>query len=268
MKRTIHLFNRTLGLTSAAVLAFTGAAWADHHEKDEATSRPASESTAQSTRSSALPATGSQTASSTDQHAAKFLREAKADNEMEIAMGKLGMERAQNSELKKFAEHLQRDHTKAKTKLTSLAQQHGVSADQDKKEHKELTRLEKLNGAEFDREFTLAALKAHQKDITKYKQAVQKVQAAEVRQFAQQTLPILQQHLSQAAQVAQTIGIDQSTISAYTRPGTSAVGGSTETGESSEDSNTSAGSDESTEKNHQGHGASQLKQGGESSSDK
>lgn len=267
MKHTVQLFNRTLGITSAAALAFASVAWADHHAKDESTSHPASDQAAQSAASTALPETGSQTASSTDPHAAKFLREASLDNEMEIAMGKLGVERAQNSELKKFAEQLRKDHTKARTKLASLAQQHGVSVDQEKaKEHKELTKLQKLSGSEFDREFTLAALKEHQKDVAKYKKAVQQVQAAEVRQFAQQTLPTLQQHLSHAAQVAQTVGIDQSTISTYTRPGTSAVGGSTETGEES-DTDSSKSGEASDNKNHQGHGASQLKDS-ESSSEK
>jgi putative membrane protein len=244
-------FNRVLALTSVAALATVGTAWADDEESTTSSSSRAGTSAT------------SPTASSTDKEAAKFLKEASKSNQMEVEMGKLAVSKAQNAELKSFAQHLQQDHSQAQTKLTTLAQQHGVQLDPVDKSDKEQERLTKLSGAEFDREFTLTALKHHQKDIAKYEKAVQKLDAADVKQFAQEQLPKLRQHLSHAAQVAQTIGIDSTTISSFTKPAADAVGGSTSTGET-DDAFTSTR--EAGAKNQKGHGGDSLKEGQSSSS--
>jgi len=216
---------RALAITSAATLTMAGSAWAD----DE------------SSKPTAGSAAATQTASSVDKKAARFLTEAAQDNQLEIAMGELGVARAQNAELKSFAQRLQQDEAQSKLKLTALAQKHGVKMDPQVKvdpqemPDKHLERLHKLSGAEFDREFMMTALKQHQKNISRHEKAIEKVEAADVKEYAQETLPKLRQRLSQAGQVAQAVGIDSATIAAYTRPGADAVGGSTSTGEGTDE---------------------------------
>lgn len=204
------------------------------------------------TRSTSTTGSSIQSSSKTDHKTTAFLKDAVRDNEAEIAMADLALSKAQNAELKSFAQQLKTDHSQAQTQLTTLAQTHGVAVDL-KAEHK-MTKLEKLSGADFDKEFVLMALKDHQKDIAKYEKAAKDVQASDVKSFAQQTLPKLQQHLQHAATVARSVGIDQATISSYTKGTMGAVGGSTSTGESS----ISGSSKDAGAVNQSGDGATRL----------
>lgn len=232
MKYTTRInFSRALAVTSVAALTVVGTAWGNDEESASASTTSTTVSDSSSTHS---------TASSTDKHAARFLKEATQGNQMELEMAGVALSKAQNSEVKSFAQHLQKDHRDVQTKLTSLIQRHGIQIDKPGKTSKEVEGLQELSASEFDREFMKMALRDHQKDIAKYQKAIEQVQAADVKQFAQETLPKLRQHLSHAAQVAQTVGVDSATISAYTKPAADAFGGSTTTGESSDDASGSS----------------------------
>lgn len=254
MKYTTQMkYTRVVALAAVAAVAALGNARAGDDE-----SKPKHTSTSGSSAYTT-------TASSTDKHASKFLKEAMQDNQKEMAMVQVALTKAQNAELKSYAQQLRQDHTHLHSKLQSLAREHGIQAEQRVNEFREESeRLQKLSGAEFDKEFVKAALKDHQKDIAKYQKAIEQVEANDVKQFAQQTLPKLRQHLNQTAQVARTVGIDSATISAYTREASGSVGGSTSTGESTDDSFHSTR--EAGAENQKGHGAHNLKEGDSSSS--
>src|ERR1041385_9238616 len=61
-------------------------------------------------------------------------------------------------------------------------------------------RLEKLTGAEFDKEYAKAMLKEHQQDISTFEKAAEKVQEADIKQYAQDMLPKLRSHFKHAEQ--------------------------------------------------------------------
>ncbi len=186
-----------------------------------------------------------------DSKTTKFIKEAAEGNEAEIAMAEVGIQRAQNPELKSFCQQLQSDHTKANDQLRPLAQKYGVSIEQPikGKSHHEMAKLEKESGAKFDQKFAEAMLKDHQKDIQKYQRAANELQDSDVKQYAQTLLPTLEQHFQTAETVAKAVGVDQSTISRYAKNLPGSVGGS------ADELNTSKGA-----------GSRQLKQDSSSSS--
>ncbi len=62
----------------------------------------------------------------------KFVRDAAKGGMMEVHMGKMGVERAQNSQVKQFAQKLIDDHTKANTELQQFASRKGITLPQER----------------------------------------------------------------------------------------------------------------------------------------
>src|SRR6185369_13348751 len=65
-------------------------------------------------------------------------------------------------------------------------------------------------------------------EIKKFEDAATKLQETDVKQYAQTTLPKLRQHFDRAVTVARAVGVDQSTISSYSKKVPSAVGGTSD----------------------------------------
>jgi putative membrane protein len=152
----------------------------------------------------------------------KFIKEACEGGIMEVKMGKLGVQKAQNAQVKQFAQTLVDDHTKANTELKQLAaskgcilpeSQEGISSttesadrtqvrekadSESHKEHAAMKKLQGLSGTEFDREFVKMAVNDHQKDIKEFEKASKNADDTELKSFAAKTLPTLREHLQQA----------------------------------------------------------------------
>jgi putative membrane protein len=146
---------------------------------------------------------------------ARFIAEAARGNEAEIELGQLAQQKAQSPEVKSLAQRLVTDHTRANQQLKQLAQKEGVSVptglDKDQKDLR--ARLEKLNGAAFDRAFVDAQVKDHQKDVKFYQDEGSRLQDPQLKSFAQQTLPVLQEHLQMAERAESQVGASGSSSS-------------------------------------------------------
>jgi putative membrane protein len=99
-----------------------------------------------------------------------------------------------------MADKLIQDHTQSNTQLQQLAQTKGVTVPQtvDAKSQKEIDRLSKLSGSDFDREFTRHMERDHRKDISEFRREASRGQDTDVKAFASQTIPVLEQHLQMA----------------------------------------------------------------------
>ncbi len=151
--------------------------------------------------------------------ARSFLKDAIEGNSAEIALAQVAERKAQNQELKQYAQMLRQEHSQANQQLQPLAQKHGLSVNQtlDSKHQKKLDKMQALSGAEFDREYATAMLKDHHKTIAKYEAASRNIQDPDVQHYVQTTLPKLRQHLQHAQQTARVVGVDQATISSIVR---------------------------------------------------
>ena len=134
----------------------------------------------------------------------KFLMEAAQGGLLEVEAGRLAAQQASSDEVKQFAQQLVKDHTDANEKLMQIAQDKGVQLPKqlDSKHKQQLDKLSKLKGEQFDRAYMeQIGHKDHKKDIQAFEKQARQGKDPELRTFAEETLPVLQKHLSMAQKV-------------------------------------------------------------------
>lgn len=148
----------------------------------------------------------------------------------------LASQKAQNQELKQFAQKLQQDHQKAHQELEKIAQTHNVTlpTSVDQKCQEEINKLQALSGQEFDREFAKGAVEGHAIAVAHMQHASTTVKEPDLRQYTQAQLSKVREHQREARKVAQAVGIDQTTITSLERKAQESVGGPASSETSSE----------------------------------
>jgi putative membrane protein len=133
----------------------------------------------------------------------QFITKAAEGGKAEVELGQLAAQKGQSQEVKDFGRRMVSDHTKANEHLQQVAQQEGITLpDRIDPESQALKKkLEGLSGAEFDRVYMSNMVKDHTKDIQEFKEEASKGQDPAVKNFAQQTLPTLEEHLKLAKQI-------------------------------------------------------------------
>lgn len=134
----------------------------------------------------------------------KFMKEAAQGGLAEVELGQLATQKASSDDVKKFGQRMVDDHTKANDQLKQLASQKNVQLPQEPNAKDKATkaRLEKLSGAEFDKAYMADMRKDHKKDVAEFERASKAAKDSDVKNFASQTLPTLQDHLKQAESIA------------------------------------------------------------------
>src|SRR5262249_46404417 len=129
-----------------------------------------------------------------------FLRKAAEGGIAEVALGNLAREKASDPAVKEFPRKMIDDHSKANIELKKLANQKRVDlpAEADPNTQKELDRLSKLSGIDFDRAYMKLMVSDHQKDVAEFNKQMQSATDPDVKAFVEKTLPTLQQHLQMA----------------------------------------------------------------------
>ena len=130
----------------------------------------------------------------------EFVLDAAKGGLAEVELGKMAAEHAKNDEVKKFAQRMVDDHSKANDQLKSIAEAKGIKLPDDPgAQHKAtMRRLEKLNGAAFDRAYMQMMVGDHVKDVNEFKKESNSGRDPQVKSFASSTLPTLEEHLQQA----------------------------------------------------------------------
>jgi putative membrane protein len=142
--------------------------------------------------------------SSADQKAMKDM--AMADM-AEVETGKLAVSKAQSAEVKAFGQQMIDDHGAALAKVQALAQARGVTlpTELDSKHKAISAKLEKLSGAEFDKAYMASVgVKDHKDTHDKLVSNAKKVKDPEVKALGDQHMPVVEQHLKAAQQMAST----------------------------------------------------------------
>ena len=118
----------------------------------------------------------------------------------EVEMGKLAQDKAASNQVKAFARKMAEHHPKVNDELKQLAAAKGVTLPTDiaAKDRREINKLSKLSGAEFDREYMTSMVSDHQKDVSEFKSESKSALDNDVKSFAAKMLPTLQQHLDLA----------------------------------------------------------------------
>jgi len=126
-----------------------------------------------------------------------FMSTAAQSGQLEIEASTLARKVATSPEVQSFADRMVTDHTKAAEELKALAKAKGVKlpvglspADEAK-----IDALGKLQGEQFDKQYAeQIGVAAHKKAVTLFKNATQNAKDADVKAYAEKTLPVLEQH--------------------------------------------------------------------------
>lgn len=163
-----------------------------------------------------------QVARGNDVNAATFARQAMLANKAEVKLGELAMQKAQNAEVKEFAQMMVKDHTNGLNALKEAVKGQGVEepVQLDTKHQALYDRLSKLSGAEFDREYMKAMVDGHREVKNMVQARANRTPTTTgtsgrvsddsrldnaVNQWASKTLPTVTKHLERAEQIGSTV---------------------------------------------------------------
>jgi putative membrane protein len=138
----------------------------------------------------------------------KFVREAAQGGLAEVELGKLAAEKASSDDVKKFGQRMADEHGKANDELKQVASKNGIQlpTDLDSKDKALKARLSKLSGTEFDKAYMQNMVKDHEKDVADFRKESTSGSNSDVKQFATETLPTLEDHLTKAHSVSASAG--------------------------------------------------------------
>jgi putative membrane protein len=145
----------------------------------------------------------------------EFLQFAAQANQTEIAMADIAQAKSQNTTVKDLAQMMRVDHQKNYDQLQGIAKNHDITLDGslDLMNRHAVNHLEKTSDATFDKDYTKIMLKDHVKAIATFDKAAAHMSMADIRSYAQSTLPALRKHLRHSENAARAVGVDESTIS-------------------------------------------------------
>jgi putative membrane protein len=182
---------RLLATTAVLALLAAAPAWAQ-------ATRPTTTGTANTAAS----------AQALDQQDADFAKDAAIGGRFEVDMGKTAESKGQNQAVKDFGKHMVDEHSKANDKLTAVAKDLKLTLPSalDQKHKDTVDRLSKLSGAQFDREYIAEMVKDHQEDASQFQKQISAGKNAQLKSFASDTLPMIQQHLKMAQDTQSKLG--------------------------------------------------------------
>jgi putative membrane protein len=116
----------------------------------------------------------------------------------EVELSKLAQTKAQNADVKKFAQTMVTDHTKANGELKTLAGKMNVTLPSElNSTHKSTAdKLNSLTGADFDKAYVDAMVKDHDDAVSLFQTEADGGTTADLKAFAAKTLPTLKSHQS------------------------------------------------------------------------
>jgi putative membrane protein len=137
-----------------------------------------------------------------------FVASAASGGMAEVEMGKLAVDKASSPDVKKFAEQMVSDHTKANEELDRIASGKSLKIPRTLDlEHKtELDTLTTKSGADFDKAYAMAQIAGHEKMQRLLSDEAKTGNDPDLRAFAEKTLPTVRQHYQMAKDLEAKVG--------------------------------------------------------------
>ena len=133
-----------------------------------------------------------------------FIEDAAKGGMFEVQSGQLAAQKGADQSVKDFGNKLAQDHGKANDELKQIADSKGVKMPDknDWSNRHEISKLQKLSGPAFDREFAKHEVKDHEKDVKNFEKAAQKLSDPDLKAWAEKQLPTLKEHLALAQKLS------------------------------------------------------------------
>jgi len=141
---------------------------------------------------------------------AQFLQQAAELGTAEIAMGRLGRQRALRAEVAQFGDMMVHDHSQGNQELMQLARSERIPVVRriPPEEAAMQARLARLSGPRFDQLYMEHMVNGHFKAVRLFQREARNGRDPEVRAWAERQLPVLQEHLNIALGLAQNVRAD------------------------------------------------------------
>jgi putative membrane protein len=140
-----------------------------------------------------------------------FVRTVAISDMFEIQSGQLAAEKAQNGDVKSFAQQMVDDHSKTTEQLKDMVEDEDVKAqlpgNLDDQHQAQLDKLKGLSGKQFDKTYMDMQVKAHQKAVALFEAYAAAGENDELKDWAEDTVPSLKEHLEEAQDL--TAKVDQ-----------------------------------------------------------
>jgi putative membrane protein len=129
-----------------------------------------------------------------------FMNQAALGGLAEVQMGQLAAQKATKPDIRQFAQQMVDQHTQVNQQLTQLAQSKNVTPPTtlDPAMQQNMTRLQRERGVAFDRDYVRQQIAGHQAQLALFQREASEGSDADVKAFAAQVAPTIQQHLDDA----------------------------------------------------------------------
>jgi putative membrane protein len=138
----------------------------------------------------------------------EFLEQAVQSNLTEIELGNLAIQRATNQDVKNYAQMMVTEHTAAHTDLKNraMAQKWTIRDVLNDENQTKRTNLNNLTAADFDRAYMRSQVADHQVTAGKFATQIDQGTNAELKAYATQYKPGIDQHLIEAQAIVAGLG--------------------------------------------------------------
>ncbi|HVU34013.1 MAG TPA: DUF4142 domain-containing protein [Opitutaceae bacterium] len=134
-----------------------------------------------------------------------FINKVAESNQQEIQIAQLAQDRASNPDVQNFAQKVLQDHQKMGQDLQNLAQQENIQLKTNNKESHAYKKLASASGNDFDTQFVKHMVSDHKNDVKEFKDRADDTKNPELKSFAQNAIPTLQEHLQMAQNLQSSI---------------------------------------------------------------
>jgi putative membrane protein len=153
--------------------------------------------TTTSSKTTASKTTASSSTSKLSSSDHKFVMDAAEGGMMEVELGRIAAQKGTSPDVKSFGQRMVDDHSKANDQLKQVASSKGVTvpASLPASKQKEIDKFNQLSGAAFDSAYVSHMVADHKKDVAEFQKESKNGKDTDVKAFATNTLPTLQDHL-------------------------------------------------------------------------
>jgi putative membrane protein len=128
----------------------------------------------------------------------KFVLDAVNGGRAEVQQGQMASQKATQPAVRQFGMRMAQDHSKANDQLNRILTEQGIT--EPTKTTRSTGGTESANGPDFDRAYMRDMIQDHKNDIAAFKKEAAEGRDPEIRNWAAQTLPVLEDHLRMAEQ--------------------------------------------------------------------
>ena len=136
-----------------------------------------------------------------------FMMKAAQSDVAEIKGGQLAKEKASSDAVRKFADMMVTDHTKTSGQMKTMAESRGVAlpTTPSAKDERDMKKMAGMSGTDFDRAYMASQVRAHRDAVSLFQKEAKSGKDAELKSFAANTLPALEEHLKMATDLSKTV---------------------------------------------------------------